>query len=47
MWGITAKLALKAGAAVAATLGTAAGIAAGGGILVLGYGVLIAARKLR
>ena len=47
MWGVTLKVALKTGAAVAASAGTAAGIAVGGGIVALGIGAIIAAKNLR
>ena len=47
MWGLTLKVAIKTGAAVAASVGTAAGIAVSGGIVALGIGAMIAARKLR
>ena len=45
--GTLLRVAIKTGAAVAASAGTAAGIAAGGGLVALGIGAYIAAKKLR
>lgn len=45
--GAILRVAIKTGAAVAASIGTAAGIAVGGGIVALGIGAIIAAKNLR
>ena len=44
--GTLLRVAIKTGAAVAASAGTASGIAVGGGIVALGIGAYIAAKKL-
>ena len=44
--GTILRVAIKTGTAVAASAGTAAGIAVGGGIVALGIGAYIAAKKL-
>ena len=45
--GALLRVAIKTGVAVAASAGTAAGIAVGGGLAALGIGAYIAAKKLR